>query len=212
MFNHKKPPRIKIRVIILAILIVLILAAVVFNFTIEKDNKSTQKTSQENTNPTPNTNQISPKNPPRTSTPASQPPPKPASATTPQTVQPQAPTPPPILPSVTASQLQNMLQKSPEMNKLPSSTKLIIQFHNDRNQFTGYKFFIGSGGSVSGYAGQDYDMLLTININTIPGLESSTTVCSDIKNIIKSGKAWVIEQSSNPFVIMKYLLIKGCVM
>ncbi len=209
MFNHKNPPKIKIRVIIIAILIIIILAAVVLNFTIKKDNTAKQTTPPENANPSSQTNQEINQNPPQTQTLA------PQTQTSPSKNPPVQPTPTPqseqVLPSVTASQLQSILQKSPEMNKLPDSTKLIIQFHNDINQFTGYRFFVGSKGSVSEYANQPYDMLLTININTIPGLEASTTVCSDIKRIIQSGKAWVIDQSSNPFVIMKYLPIKSCV-
>ena len=115
-------------------------------------------------------------------------------------------------PQITIEMLQEILKKSPEMNKLSSDAKIILQFHNDQKLFTGYIFFVSSQGQVSSYNGQAYDFRITININTISRLQNSANVCSEIKSIISEGNAWIIEQPSNPFIIIKYMPIKGCVM
>jgi hypothetical protein len=114
-------------------------------------------------------------------------------------------------PIVTTSILQSILQKSPEINKLPDSAKIILQFHNEKNQYIGYKFFIGGKGVVYSYTGQAYDMWITLNINELFKLQASTNVCADLKSIVTAGNAWVIEQTKNPFTLMKYLGIKNCV-
>jgi hypothetical protein len=115
-------------------------------------------------------------------------------------------------PLVTASILQSILQKSPEINKLPNDAKIVLEFHDNTKEFCGYIFFISGKGNVYAYAKQAYDLWLTLNINEIPALQSSTNVCADLKSMVKNGQAWIIYTTSNPFALLKYLSIKSCVM
>jgi hypothetical protein len=209
MFNHKNPPKIKIRIIIIAILIVIILVAIVLNFTIKKDNTANQTTPPENSNPSSQTNQEINQNPRQTQ------PPSPQTQTPPPTppVQPTPPAPQrePIYPTISTSELQSIMQNFPQIMNI-KDPKIKMQFHDNNSLYLGYTYFIGSGGQVSQFSGQASDMWLTINVYNALALRDSSDKCSYLKSVIQSGKAWVIEQSSNPFVIMKYMSIKSCVM
>jgi hypothetical protein len=221
MFNHHREPKIKIRVIIIAVLIVLILAAVTLNFTI-KDTKTSQTTSPASSpSPSTSTSQVNTQAPPASSPPSAPTTPAPQPAPTPAPVQPAPqskpapvtpPAPPaPVYPTISTSELQSIMQNFPQVMSI-KDPKIKMQFHDNNSLYLGYTYFIGSGGQVSQFSGQAYDMWLTINVFDVLALKSSSNKCADLKAVIKSGKAWVIEQSSNPLVIMKYLSIKSCVM
>jgi len=208
--DYKKPPKIKPRVIIIAILIILILAAVTFSLTFNKktDTQNQAQTSQnQNSNPSSQTQQPA-SSPPPTSSPASNPQPTPQPQPQPQTQKPAPPA--PVYPTISTSELQSIMQSFSQVMSI-KDPKIRMQFHDDNSLYLGYTYFIGSGGQVSQFSNQAYDMWLTINVYDALNLKASSDKCAYLKSTIQSGRAWVIEQSSNPFVIMKYLPIKNCV-
>ncbi len=122
------------------------------------------------------------------------------------------PTPPPTpAPLITPSDLQSIMQKCSQVTSI-KGPKIKMQFHDNNMQYVGYTFFVGSQGQVSPFTDQEYDMWLTLNINEIQRLKASNNVCSDLKSIVQAGNAYVIEQSNNPFTLMKYMGLKPCVM
>ena len=111
--------------------------------------------------------------------------------------------------SLTDQKLQSLFQKSEYFTKLPGNAAILLSFFDGNGAMRNENFFISSGGNVSGFSGQDYDLEFTMGDYRIPELESSSDFCAALNNAKNQQDLRI--KVKNIFSVGKYVYLKNCV-
>lgn len=108
---------------------------------------------------------------------------------------------------LTEERLQSIFSRIPEKQKLPDSTKVVLEFFDGNGQVRSEQFIILAQGIVREYDDKDYDVKITTGDYYIPRLEQANDLCSEIVQI-NNNKDWRVQVNSK-LGVLKYLPLKN---